>query len=302
MKKVLFTIAMLSIFCSQKVFGQAVSSNTDTIGQTDLFSEFVEDIEAQKAAESEAKQMLKDKPEMIKLRPSQIREMENNKIEREKVRQRFLEIEQEKMKPEEKVQNILDKFNNAPLGFSWAISSEQMREVGYELEAVERDGYPNSYLVKNASEKGANGYENVIVSFGNINELWCINAQTPPQKDEPNAKETLKLYNKYFEALSEKYGNAIEHFNAYTYDQEIVESEGDEEITRIIKKENPRGNPNFLKELQTGKAELYATFHNSNVGVTLSVYVDENGEGQVVLDYKNLPLMKKEKEAFVNNL
>ena len=61
-------------------------------------------------------------------------------------------------------------------------------------------------------------------------------------------------------------------------------------------------NPKFLKELQTGKAELYATFHNSTIGVTLSVYVDEKELGQLVLDYKNLPLMKKEKEAFINTL
>ena len=200
------------------------------------------------------------------------------------------------------VQNIMESYENAPLGLYWAITPEKMQQIGFELEQIEREDYPNSYIVKNYESRGTGGYENVIVSFGENNELWCINAQTSAQKDDPTAKETLKLYNKYFEALSEKYGNPNEHFMPNTYEEEIVEGEGENAVTRIIKQENPRGNQDFLKELQTGKAELYATFHNSNIGVTLSVYIDENGLGQLVLDYKNLPLMKKEKEAFINNL
>lgn len=268
----------------------------------DYFSGFIEDIEAEKTAKAQAKQMLNDKPQIIKLRQSQIREMEKNKAEREKVRQKFLQLEQEKMKPEEKAQNILDSYAPAPLGLNWSITPEKMTEIGYDLEAVEREDYPNSYLIKNYNEKHGKGYENVIASFGENNELWCINAQTSPQNDDNTAKETLKLYNKYFEALSEKYGNPNEYFTAFAYEEEVTEGEGEDAITHSIKKENPRGNPNFLQELKNGKAELYATFHNNVVGVTLSVFVDENSKGQLVLDYKNLPLMKKEKEAFINNL
>lgn len=286
----------------KETLSDAPATAVDTPKQADVFAEFIEDIEAEKAAKAEAQEMLKQKPELLKLRPSQIKEMENNKIKRERVRQRFLDMEQEKMKPEEKVQNILEKYESAPLGLSWGISAEKMQEVGYELEPVEREGYPNSYVIKNAAEKNAKGYENVITTFGENNVLWCINAQTTAQKDDSAAKETLKLYQKYYDALKEKYGNAKEYFSPYTYETELSEKDGEEEVIRKIKKENPRGNPDFLKELQTGKAELFATFHNNTIGVTLSVYVDEKGLGQLVLDYKNLPLMKKEKEAFINNL
>ena len=280
---------------------KAVSSS-EKPKEADFFSGFIEDVEAEKAAKAEAKQMLNQKPELLKLRPSQLKEMERNKIEREKLRQKFLDMEQAKMKPEEKMQNILEKYDTAPLGLNWAIPVEKMQEAGYETEAIEREGYPNSYLIKNTAEKNIKGYENVIVTFGENNALWCINAQTTAQEDDETAKETLKLYQKYYDALSEKYGNAKEHFSPYTYETEVTEKDGDEDVVRKIKKENPRGNPKFLQELQTGKAELFATFHNSSIGVTLSVYIDEKGLGQLVLDYKNLPLMQKEKEAFLNNL
>lgn len=286
----------------EKVENTAENNVEPSAPKDDYFSGFIEDIEAEKEAKAQAKQMLNEKPQMIKLRQSQIKEMERNKNEREKVRQKFIMLEQQKMKPEERVQNILESYDSAPLGLNWGISPEKMTSVGYELEAVEREDYPNSFFIKNYAEKNGKGYENVIVSFGENNELWCINAQTPAQKDEPTAKETLKLYDKYFDALKEKYGNPNEHFSPYTYEQEVQQGEGEDAVTNIVKKENPRANPEFLQELKSGKAELYATFHNNIVGVTLSVYVNENSEGQLVLDYKNLPLMKKEKEAFINNL
>ena len=286
----------------EKVENEAENNVEPSAPKDDYFSGFIEDIEAEKEAKAQAKQMLNEKPQMIKLRQSQIKELERNKDEREKVRQKFIMLEQERMKPEERAQNILESYDSAPLGLNWGISPEKMTSVGYELEAVEREDYPNSFRIKNYAEKNGKGYENVIVSFGENNELWCINAQTPAQKDEPTAKETLKLYDKYFDALKEKYGNPNEHFSPYTYEQEVQQGEGEDAVTNIVKKENPRANPEFLQELKSGKAELYATFHNNIVGVTLSVYVNENSEGQLVLDYKNLPLMKKEKEAFINNL
>lgn len=270
--------------------------------QPDFFSGFINEIEAAKNAKIEAKQMLQGSPNILKLRSSKIKELEKNRIEREKLRQKFLTIEQERLKPEEKIQNILNSLEVAPLGLRWAISPDEMKEIGYEIEEITRDDYPNSYIIKNYEKKGGQGYKNVVVSFGTNSALWCINAQTTGIEDEDNAKETLKAYKKYYDALAGKYGNATEFFTPYTYEKEIIEGEGEEAVTRTIKKENPKGNPNFLKELQTGKAELYATFHNNNIGVTLSVYVDENGEGQLILDYKNLKLLRKEKEAFVNNL
>lgn len=313
MKKIFFTLLAMTTLFSNKVFSQTktqvsdvpsatTESTKNSVAEADFFSEFIEDVEAEKNAQSEAKELLKSNPKIIKLRQSQLKELEKNRIEREKIRQKFLNLEQEKMKPEEKIQSIKEGFESAPLGLNWAITPEKMREIGYELEEVIREDYPNSYLIKNAAEKSAKGYENVVISFGENNKLWCINAQTLPQKDDSSAHEILKLYDRYFEALEQKYGNANEHFTPFSYEQEITEGEGKEAVVKIIKKENPRGNSDFLNELKTGKAELYATFHNNKVGVTLSVYVDENNMSQLVLDYKNLPLMKKEKEAFINNL
>lgn len=314
MKKIFFAMFIIGLLFSGSALCQINFEKTDessaalsekskeAVAQTDFFSDFIEDVEAEKNAQMEAKQLLETDQQTLKLRQSQLKELERNRLEREKLRQKFLTIEQAKMKPEEKVQNIMESYEAAPLGLNWAITPEKMQQIGYELERVERDDYSNSYLVKNADEKGAKGYENVVVSFGENNALWCINALTAAQKDDAAANEVLKQYEKYFEALQQKYGNANEHFTPYSYEEKIIEGEGDEKVERIVKKENQRGNPNFLKELQSGKAELYATFHNNSVGVTLSVYVDENGLAQLVLDYKNLPLMKKEKEAFINNL
>jgi hypothetical protein len=302
MKKLFLILSCLIITTPRTVFAQTDPDSTDTQLEDTYFSGFIEDIEAEKKAKQEAEMRFKDSPKILKLQKSQLKELEKNKTDRDLVRQKFLDLKKERMKPEEKIKNIIETYESAPLGLNWNISPDKMKQIGYELEQVELEDYPNSYIVKNYQQKNNQPYENVIVSFGENNKLWRINAQTSAQKDESTAKETLKLYHKYFEALSEKYGNANEHFSAFSYETKTTEVIDNETVTKTIIKENPKENPDFLNELQTGKAELYATFHNNNVGVTLSVYVNENGLGQVVLDYKNLPLMKKEKETFINNL
>ena len=64
----------------------------------------------------------------------------------------------------------------------------------------------------------------------------------------------------------------------------------------MVQMQNPLGGENFLQELQEGKATLYATFHNDEIGVTLGIYVDENAKSHLLLDYKNLPIMEQEQK------
>ena len=139
MKKILFILTALALSASSAVFAQfdfmgveelenqtedslktsAEKTAEQNMPKDDYFSGFIEDIEAEKEAKAQAKQMLNEKPQIIKLRQSQLKEMERNKNEREKVRQKFIMLEQERMKPEERAQNILESYDNAPLGLNW---------------------------------------------------------------------------------------------------------------------------------------------------------------------------------------
>ena len=70
----------------------------------------------------------------------------------------------------------------------------------------------------------------------------------------------------------------------------------------VIEKENPLGGPTFLPELREEKASLYATFENNEVGVVMSVNVNENNQSYLTIDFKNLKLMQAEEDAELTEL
>ena len=161
MKKILFILFSLAIVSPSVVYAQidllgVENSQQDSVKkwqkntkkkETNMeadkpledtyFSGFIEDIEAEKKAKEKARIMLKSDPKIIKLRKSQLNELEKNKVEREKIRQKFIDLEKEKMKPEEKIKSIIETYENAPLGLMWTISPDKMRQIGYEIEEIE---------------------------------------------------------------------------------------------------------------------------------------------------------------------
>ena len=96
-------------------------------------------------------------------------------------------------------------------------------------------------------------------------------------------------------SVTKKYGNKKEFFTPAEINVVTKDSSGRE---KIIKKTAPLGNPEFLRQLQSGKAVLYSTYNNNEIGAALAINVDGDGKSYIVLDYKNLGLLySKEKKT-----
>lgn len=192
-------------------------------------------------------------------------------------------------------------FAPAPFDLLWGASLEYMQHhLGWKVQKVEREGYENVYQMQH-SEHPHNNFSSVAAAFGKNNKLWCIFAEGNPLNDDDRASQILMLYEKYYEALNAKYGNAEVHFEPYTYEvRQPLEQNGQplfqngQPVVQIVTMQNPIGGENFLQELQEGKATLYSTFHNDEIGITLGLYVDNKKKSHLLLDYKNLPLMENE--------
>ena len=187
-------------------------------------------------------------------------------------------------------------FAKAPFDLLWGAPLEYMQHhLGWQLDAAEREGYENVYQMHH-HDYPQKSFNSVAAVFGKNNKLWCIFAEGMPLDDDAAASVVLQLFDKYYGALAQKYGNAEVHFEPYTYEIEQQVMQNGRPVMQIVQMQNPLGGENFLQELQEGKATLYATFHNDEIGVTLGIYVDENAKSHLLLDYKNLPLMEKEEE------
>jgi hypothetical protein len=262
----------------------------------------MDDVETEQNAKNKARDLLAQKPKILMLRESQQKLLDQGKKEREKLEERINKKKAEEERFREKVEYIHSNFEPAPFGLFWDISPQETRDLDFEMTPSERADYQEVYLVKNKSQQET--FEHIMAIYGTQQHLWCIYAQSKPIDDKPNAEEILKVYKKYYAALDKKYGNAQEFFKPYKYTEEIVEETDDPKNPKITKitKENPLGGPTFVEELRDDKTSLYAVFDNGKIGVTLSVFADKNGKTYISLDFKNLNLMKHEKDANLNEL
>lgn len=194
--------------------------------------------------------------------------------------------------PEDKTETPAVTENDeerAPFDLRWGASIKDLSKAGWTLKPAERAGYTNVYTAKHAQHPQAL-FTTVSAIFGTQDKLWCIFAESKGLDDTPDAAQVLALYHKYYAALEQKYGNAVEHFQPYV----PVVLPGKKEAEPPAP--HPLGGADFLRELQQEKASLYATFSNDEIGVTLSVFVDEKGQSHLLLDYKNLPLRRQEND------
>lgn len=337
---------------------KALEATGNTSAGDDYITEYFEDLEVAKKAQTAASALLEQKPAVVKLRDSQKRLI----AEGEEKRKEFFktskpvsatafaktdtaestESKEDKqnggsapeagakqtettaagnttVKEETKTEGIKQKYEQAPFGLAWGADKEQIEKFGFKLLPAEREDYKNVYLVENPRQKHKT-FDPVTAIFGDYDKLWCIYAQSIPQKDTPQASDVLKLYRTYYNALEQKYGNAHQYFTPATYTEELEEGNAAENQEQQERKpeENtnkskekplkthtvtaPIGNDNFLRELQSGAAELYATFENETLGITLGVSVDGDGKSYISVDYKNLKIMHEEEQNKLDNL
>ena len=103
--------------------------------------------------------------------------------------------------------------------------------------------------------------------------------------------------------LNKKYGNAEEIFNPKIKQvTKIVDAGHGKTKEETEDVPQPIGNPDFLAQLQSGEADLYATFYNKDVGAVLSVNVDGNGDSYLILEYKNLKIFQQQQDKTIDAL
>lgn len=290
---------------SEDVVKKEVSENSVNASLNYLDS-YIDDVETEKQAKSTARDILENKPQILKLRENQVKSLKESVVLREELRKKAEEIEQKKMSEAEieakKIAEIKNKLEQAPFGLYWGASFDELKKLGFELVSGERENYQNVYIVKNIKQKN-NTFAKISVIFGEQDKLWCIFAEGNYLEDNDKAEKVTYLYKQYYKALEKKYGNAKEFFSPYTYEEDVIEivedDEGKKEVVHKVAKSNPVGGDNFAQELFEQKASLYSTFTDNELGVTLGVNVFNGLKSSISIDYKNLKLMnieKKEKE------
>ena len=182
------------------------------------------------------------------------------------------------------------------------IVPKEIENLGVTLTPAGEKDYMNNYIAGHLPNS-LHDFRDVMLTFGIDNRLWRIIAYGKFIKDDAAASGVLKMYRGYFKLLSQKYGHAQEFYtpNVVNVDKTVTDARGKPQTVTEEKKQ-PISNPDFLKELQNGDAELYATFENGIVGAALGVNVDGNGQSYITIDYKNLKLMKEREAETLNAL
>ena len=319
MKGIFMKKALLMSFILSTVFPLSANADETVLGS------YIADIEEAATARVSARDLLQNQPErlrinMPKIEISQNKPHQTENLKNEEPKEETIPVSTPKedgepqeivaapsieevrteaeIKKEELTQTEEDTDNRyipAPFDLYWGADKDYIQKQGWELTPATRDGYENVFTAENQNYPH-NNFETVSTIFGYNNKLWCIYAESVPINDTPQASKILELYAKYYNALEQKYGNAEVHFEPYTYEVQTTQMQNGAPVILSQTVQNQVGGDTFLQELQEGKARLYSTFHNNDIGATLAIYVDENAQSRLIIEYKNLPLLEKERQ------
>lgn len=210
----------------------------------------------------------------------------------------------------QKKEQMVSGHEKAPFGLYWGLSKEQAESLGFEFKPATLENYQNVYALVNPKQQQKQ-FDPIFVIFGDRDHLHTVYAEGVFAKDTPQAEKVLRIYNQYYTALKKKYGNEKEYFKPNKHEETIEapaavkQTADDAEIkgkAKTVTVEHPRGNDNFLKELQEEKASLYAVFGNQKIKVTLSVEANEKAQSRIVLEYENLETQQSDNKDTLNDL
>ncbi len=186
----------------------------------------------------------------------------------------------------------------APFGLNWGASILDTQDLGVSLTSIEEKDYVNSFSAQNLP-KPLKGFRSIDLTFGIENELWRIIAYGDFLDDTKDASVVLRQYRRFYKLLERKYGNAQQFFTPQPISENPDNNNPNQNAPKI---DTSIGNPDFLAQLQSGEAELYATFEGNDVGAALSVNVDGSGRSYIIIDYKNLKILREREEQALDAL
>ena len=273
----LLIIALISL--SVNVVASEKNNFLDSMMLTDEYKK----PDVGKKATQDAKRLLKKEQKNIDIK-------QDRKL-REIIKKQQTESSSGKATAKQDIKRI-SKLSGAPFGLLWGETYEETLSSGVILTKTEEKDYINSFIATQLP-KPLKDARYVVLSFGIENKLWRIIAYGAFIKDKPDASLVLKEYKQFYEMLTKKYGHDeqtyIPKITEITKTVDLGKGKTKEEKEKI---EEPIGNPNFLAQLQSGEADLYASFYNHEVGAVLSVNVDGDGNSYLILEYKNLKLFQ----------
>lgn len=188
--------------------------------------------------------------------------------------------------------------SNAPFGLRWGVGISDTRDQGVELTVAEMEDYVNCFLATKLP-KPINLFNRIYICYGEEDKLYRILAYSKLIDDDASASKVLHEYDTYSALLEQKYGNKEQDFTPATINKTIKNEQGKEES---VSEEAPIGNPDFLSQLESGEAVLFSTYYNDNVAAALSIGVDGDKKSYIVIDYKNLQILKKQEAETLDAL
>lgn len=186
----------------------------------------------------------------------------------------------------------------APFGLNWGATILDTQDLGVSLTPIGEKDYVNSFSAQNLP-KPLKGFRSIDLTFGIENELWRIIAYGDFLEDTQDAAVVLRQYRRFYKLLERKYGNAQQFFTPQPINETSTDNASAPNAPKV---DTSIGNPNFLAQLQSGEAELYATFEDNDVGAALSVNVDGSGRSYIIIDYKNLKILREREEQALDAL
>lgn len=191
-------------------------------------------------------------------------------------------------------------YGDAPFGTIWGYSVQDTEILGIILKDISSRDNPRTFSAS-FLPKGIPDFDEYVLFYGIENKLWQIVGYGKPIEDDASGSNVLKVYDKYVRLLNIKYGNYKEHFKPkINIKEEIIPAKKNIKDSKeeIIRTETPTkiGGETFIEDLKSGETSLYSTVGNGSVGVILSVNVNENGKSYIIIDYKNLTLIKEREE------
>lgn len=190
----------------------------------------------------------------------------------------------------------------APFGLKWLATKEEILYLNVQLTPKQIKDSPSSYIATNLPKPVAL-FKEVLLSFGDENALWRIAAYSNPVDDDSKASKGVAQYQKFYELLNEKYGNAQQFFTpaAVNIDEVITQEDGIKS-KKIKQKFIQIGDDGFKQKLMSGESSLFATFYNQTVGVTLALLADGNGQTYIIINYQNLKADENKKDEMLDAL
>lgn len=190
----------------------------------------------------------------------------------------------------------------APFGLKWLATKDEILYLNVKLTQKQIKDSPNSYIATNLPKPVAL-FKEILLSFGDENALWRIAAYSNPIDDDSRASKGVEQYQKFYDLLSEKYGNAQQFFTpaAVNIDEVITQEDGIKS-KKIKQKFIQIGDEGFKQKLMSGESSLFATFSDQTVGVTLALLADGNGQTYIIINYQNLKAEENKKEEMLDAL